>query len=268
MAGDRAADRRDRGRPTTYYLSLGDSLSVGVQPTGTEERLARTDEGYADQLHALALQRNPGLRLVKLGCPSETTKTMMEGGLCGYPHGCQLNEAVAFLRRRRGKVAMVTIDIGFNDFPAQDLVGVRLGMAAVARNLPVILGRLQEAAGPSTPIVGMTLYDPFLCQWPVGPDGRDIARLSVEAAIRPINDMLRRIYRAAGCGVADVEQAFSTLDFETQVPLDECGRVPLNVARIAEWTWAAARPPLGPDFHANAAGYRAIAGAFAEVLLP
>jgi hypothetical protein len=42
--------------------------------------------------------------------------------------------------------------------------------------------------------------------------------------------------------------------------------VPLNVARILGWTWAGTPPPLGPDSHANALGYRAIAAAFERVL--
>jgi lysophospholipase L1-like esterase len=231
------------------------------------ERLVRTDEGYADQLHALALRELPGLRLVKLGCPSESTTTMIQGGLCDYPLGSQLDEAVAFLERHRRSVAMVTLDIGFNDFPGQDLGVVPVGMASVRENLPVILDRLREAAGPSIPIAGMTMYDPFLGMWLSGSLGRAAAQLSVTKAIGPINEMLRHIYGAAGCEVADVEGAFATLDFSTQVELDGFGRLPLNVTRIAEWTWTVAPPPAGPDFHANAAGYREIAAAFAGVLL-
>jgi lysophospholipase L1-like esterase len=253
---------------SVYYVSLGDSLSVGLQPSASGDGLLPTDEGYADQLHALAQRAWPGLRLVKLGCPGESTATMIEGGLCEYPRGSQLNEAVALLERHRGSIAFVTIDIGFNDFSVQEPADVQTGLTALGRNLPLILDRVHAAAGPSTPIAGMTLYDPFLCYWLSGPEGGELARVSVWDGIRPINDLLRGIYRAAGCEVADVEAAFSTADFETIVPLRGHGQVPLNVARIAEWTWAAAGPPLGPDFHANAAGYRAMAGAFARVLLP
>jgi hypothetical protein len=44
-----------------YYLSLGDSLATGVQPIGAPDRQFRTNEGYADQLHAIASARLPGL---------------------------------------------------------------------------------------------------------------------------------------------------------------------------------------------------------------
>ena len=252
----------------TYYLSLGDSLSTGVQPIGPEAWQFRTDEGYADQLVESARRRLPGLQVVKLGFPGESTKTMMDGSLGEYAHGSQLREAVAFLREHRESVAFVTIDIGFNDVPTRGLEGVALGMAIVSQNLPGILGELREAADPATPIVGMTIYDPFLASWMEGPEGQELARVSVFDAVLPVNAHLVEIYRAVGMEVADVEGAFSTTDFETLVSLEGIGVVPLNVARILEWTWAGAPPPLGPDVHANARGYRAIAGAFERVLFP
>lgn len=256
------------GNEALYYLSLGDSLSTGVQPTGPEVFQFRTDEGYSDQLGELARVRMPGLRTVKLGYPGESTTTMMDGSLFAYPAGNQLAQAVAFLRSHRGRVPFVTLDIGANDFPSRDLVGIAPGMAAVAGNLPIILDALREAAGPDTPIVGMTMYDPFLAAWVTGPEGRDQARVSLNEGLLPINAALTAIYAAAGMDVADVQGAFATSDFETMVMLEGVGAVPLNVARIYEWTWVGAPPPLGPDPHANARGYRAIAEAFAAIVLP
>ena len=249
-----------------YYLALGDSLSTGVQPIGPEAFQFRTDEGYADQLAQLARRHMPGLEVVKFGYPGESTETMIDGRLGVYEHGSQLLEAVAFLREHRGSVAFVTIDIGFNDVLTRDLDGLVLGMSAVSRNLPSILRELRKAAGPATPIVGMTIYDPLLACWLEGQEGREFARLSVFSAVLPMNAHLARIYRAAGMAVADVEGEFSTTDFETPVSVEGIGTVPLNVARILAWTWAGAPPPLGPDMHANSLGYRAIAEAFQRVL--
>jgi lysophospholipase L1-like esterase len=252
-----------------YYLSLGDSLAAGVQPIGDPANLYRTDQGYADQLFAMAREWYPNLRLVKLGCPGETTGTMIDGGICAYDHGSQLDEAVRFLHAHGKFVAFVSIDIGFNDFPCQtDVKCLDPGVATIGGNLPTILGALREAAGPETPIVGATIYDPFLAYWLRGPEGQALAQLSVPAAIVPLNGMLTGIYGKAGMPVADVEGAFSTTDFTTMEPLAPFGEVPLNVARLCQWTWLCAPAPFGPDNHANALGYHAMAEAFAAVLQP
>ena len=250
----------------TYYLSLGDSLATGVQPIGRADWQFRTNEGYADQLAAIALPRLPNLRAVKLGYPGESTRTMIEGGLTEYPHGSQLAEAVSFLQGHRGSIAFVTLDIGFNDLEAHSFEALPDAMATIGRNLPGILGELREAAGPQTPIVGMTIYDAYLPMWLQGPLGREIARRSVWEAVVPLNSQFREIYRGAGLAIADVEGAFSTTDFETEREVEGIGTVPINVARVCEWTWAASPPPVGPDFHANAGGYRTIAEAFARVI--
>jgi lysophospholipase L1-like esterase len=267
--GRLGSDRLDgiaRATPRTYYLALGDSLSVGVQPIGSEARQFRTADGYPDQLAEMARQRMPGLRVAKLGYPGESTRTMLDGSLGGYIQGSQLLDAVAFLAEHAGSVAFVTIDIGFNDVPTRDLEGLAIGMGAVRENLPGILRELRRATGPSTPIIGMTIYDPLLAAWLQGREGQELARASVFDAVLPMNAHLVEIYRAVGIAVADVEGDFSTADFETQVRVEGIGTVPLNVARILSWTWAGAPPPLGPDVHANARGYRVIAESFRRVL--
>jgi lysophospholipase L1-like esterase len=248
------------------YVSVGDSLAAGVQPIGDAADLYRTTDGYAEQLLAIARERSPKLSLVKLGCPGETTTTMIHGGICTYVHGTQLDEAVAFLHAHRTHVAFVTIDIGANDFPCQAAECVPAGVAAIQTNLPAILARLRAAAGPDVPIVGMTLYNPFLANWLLGPQGQAFAQASATQLMGPVNAVLRGIYTASGAGVADIERAFSSNDFATLVNLPGAGTVPLNVARICAWTWVCAPAPFGPDNHANAAGYGAIARAFAAAL--
>src|SRR5579864_5807286 len=75
--------------PATYYLALGDSLSQGVQPDAAGTSV-ETADGYPDLVHAVLHRTHPGLQLVKLGCPGETTGTMMDGGICRYQGGSQL----------------------------------------------------------------------------------------------------------------------------------------------------------------------------------
>lgn len=248
-----------------YYVSVGDSLAAGVQPIGDPADAYRTDEGYAEQLLEIARVDSPKLSLVKLGCPGETTTTMIEGGICSYPHGSQLDEAVAFLRAHRDFVAFVTIDIGPNDFPCYETACIPAGVAAIQANLPRILAALREAAGADVPIVGMTIYNPFLAAWLLGPDGQAYAQFSATYLLGPVNALLSGIYAVSGAGVADIETAFSSNDFTTMVDIG-FGPIPLNVARICMWTWVCAPAPLGPDNHANAAGYGVIAGAFADEL--
>ena len=72
--------------PAPYYLSLGDSLAQGVQPT-VRGRSVETSEGYADDIYATYRHLVRGLRLEKLGCPGETTTSMMNGGICQYGAG-------------------------------------------------------------------------------------------------------------------------------------------------------------------------------------
>jgi lysophospholipase L1-like esterase len=254
------------GHARPYYVSVGDSLAAGVQPIGDASDLYRTTDGYAEQLLQMARGSSPKLSLVKLGCPGETTTTMIAGGICGYPHGSQLDEATAFLRSHRSMVAFVTIDIGANDFPCQEARCVPAGVAAIQSNLPGILANLRAAAGPNVPIVGMTIYNPFLANWLTGPDGQAFAVASATQLMGPVNGLLRALFVQAGVGVADIETAFSSNDFDTLVTLPGAGTVPINVARICMWTWVCAPAPLGPDNHANAAGYGVLAEAFATEL--
>src|SRR5213593_1204311 len=59
-----------------YYLSLGDSLAAGEQPTLPPGQNFG-DEGYADQLYAIEQAKIANLQLVKLGCGGESTASMI-----------------------------------------------------------------------------------------------------------------------------------------------------------------------------------------------
>lgn len=246
-----------------YYLSLGDSLAAGYQPTGDPADMRRTDEGYADQLYRMATSHFVKLRHVKLGCPGETTVTFTQGGICAFEYGSQLAQAVEFLHAHRKFVSFVTIDLGWNDFPCQTSEACILpGARQIAANLPGILAALREAAGPDVPIVGATIYDPFLPFWLQGtPEAIDLAQRSVPAIVG-INDLEETIYGAFGIPVADVEGAFSTTMFTPAVLVDWYPvPVPLNVLRVCQWTWICSATHPG-DYHANADGYHVMAMAY------
>src|SRR5262249_29874567 len=90
----------------TYYLSPGDSLAQGVQPNSMGVSV-ETKAGYPNQLATALRQTNPTLRLVKLGCPGETTATMINGGICTYAAGSQLAQAVRFLKQHAAQTQLI-----------------------------------------------------------------------------------------------------------------------------------------------------------------
>ena len=92
---------------------------------------------------------------------------------------------------------------------------------------------------------------------PAGPEGQ---------ARRPVNSLLDASFGAFGIPVADVQAAFSATDFADTATLPGVGTVPLNAARICEWTWMCAPSPTGPNIHANSTGYQVIAVAFRQVI--
>jgi lysophospholipase L1-like esterase len=254
-----------RPRVTSYYLALGDSLSQGVQPDAVGASV-ETGQGYPDRVYAVLRRSHPGLRLVTLGCPGETTRTMIDGGICRYAGGSQLAAAVAFLGGHRGHVLLITIDIGANDpedCGAADLLKaascLATGVPAALDNLSTIMTRLRAAAGPAVRIVGMNYYLPALAEWRDGLPGHAVAWMA-ERLAAGYNALLDRVYAASGARVANVFGAFDTADFSGQSAVPGLGTVPRNVALLCKWTWECAGPPRGPNQHANQAGYQVIAG--------
>lgn len=252
----------------SYYLALGDSLAQGVQPTASG-RSVETNRGYADVVYAAEKLSVRGLKLVKYGCPGESTATMIHGGrFCqARPYkGTQLAAAVRFIRAHR--VALITLDIGANDVDgclrngALDGACLVSGINAIKANVPKIVKALRAAAGPRVKIAGMTYYDPFLALYFGTAAQQSLAQQSVTLA-RSVNRTLARDFKARKVRVADVATAFNTyVPWTTTTTLAGHGTVPLAVAQICELTWICTAKPRGPNIHANAAGYRRIAATF------
>jgi hypothetical protein len=96
------------GGAGSNYLALGTSLAVGFQP-----HRGPTANGYVDNVWRTYHETIPGLGLENVGCPGETTRSMLtgRGSLCGYPEGSQLDAAVAFLDAHPGEIAFVTVEV-------------------------------------------------------------------------------------------------------------------------------------------------------------
>jgi lysophospholipase L1-like esterase len=254
----------------TYYVALGDSLSQGVMPNAQGHDV-QTTHGYVDDLYAMELPFRPNLRMVKLGCPGESTLTMMQGGICPYPLGSQLAQAESFFLAHPGQVAFVTMNVGGNDIYGCADGGVvrqlcvRRALRMVDQNLPQILAGLRGALGQGVPIVGASYYDAFLAAWLSGPSGEMFARQTDEMIVQ-LNELLLTLYTNAQLPVANVRDTFATTDFVDLVPMPPFGLVPQNVFDICAWTWMCARAPRGPNIHANPDGYEQIAVAFETAL--
>jgi lysophospholipase L1-like esterase len=254
---------------STYYLSLGDSLAQGVQPNAQGVSV-ETNQGYPNQLYTALSQTDTYLRLVKLGCPGETTATMINGGICTYGEGSQLAQAVEFLQKHPGRVPLVTIDIGANDLnPCLVLTSLPKLAACLEKVIPQAVANLGQimtelrAADPAPgAIIGMSYYDPELANWLKGTKAsRTLATDSVTLA-EIFNKDLSAVYKAAGAPTANVFGAFRTADLTDMVTTPEFGTIPLDVAKLCTYTWQCAAPPVGPNEHANILGYGVIANAF------
>ncbi|HEY1358129.1 MAG TPA: SGNH/GDSL hydrolase family protein [Thermoleophilaceae bacterium] len=259
-----------QARHVRYYVSLGDSLSVGFQPN-SKGHGRTTRQGYPDYLFKTEKRRFRGLRLVKMGCAGETTASISSNSAaCAYgTYRNQLEAAEAFLRKHRKQIAFVTINIGANDIDgcvsstgAIDFGCVGDGLNSVKRNVPKIAKRLRKAGGKRMQILGMTYYDPFLAFYLKGGSNQTIANASVGLA-HQFNGSISSGYRGRKIKVVDVAKAFET-DNTAMTTLAPFGSIPTNVARICQYTWMCNPPPVGPNIHANKTGYKLIAKTFAK----
>lgn len=184
LAGCSAADAESPEKET--YLSLGDSLAVGYQPS--EDGGGETPGAYTDSLFKMLYDEDSTLEHTRLGCPGENTTTMLDGSQehCHYDEGSQIDAAEAFLEDNQGEVRLVTVGIGANNFTgcveeleddggdAEDsedggVTGFDIdedcvddGMDALRTEIPQIMTRLREAAGDDVQIIGMNYYNPFV----------------------------------------------------------------------------------------------------------
>ena len=246
------------------YVSLGDSYAAGYQPTGGPTG------GFAAQVAARS-----GLRLVNYGCSGVTSDGMLNDPGCrsdaaapgapSYGGVPQAGAALAFLRRYRAQVSLVTIVVGGNDVRPCLLSedgGVRpdataCATAAVDRlraNLASLLADVRAVVGPDVRVIGLTYPDVYLGEWVRG--RHDVAVASVGFFANVLNPALRDRYAAAGATFVDVTAATGGYGPLGETVVDPgYGTVPVPVARVCALTFACTRG----DPHPTDAGYAAIA---------
>jgi len=231
-------------QPQRYYLVLGDDLGAGYQPNGDSAH------GYAADLRDYLRARKIMLTLVSFACVGETAAAFagVAKPACASAHSLppQMSRAEAFLRAHRAQVALVTITIGSNDLtPLRgasifDLGRVTSKMKALGVRLNTLYGHLRAAAGPRTPIMTATYYNPAM----VG-NGSMIDQQGVPN----LNGGIKRRAAANGLTVAAVDQAFAA-----------AGDAQTSICTLT-WYCSKVYPQAAQP---NTAGYAVIARAFTQ----
>jgi lysophospholipase L1-like esterase len=252
-------------RSATYYVSLGDSYSVGFQPN------AGSTPGYT-----VYVARHTGLNLVNFGCGGATTTSILNlvgcpdvlphtlGGVT-YPTTTQITAAQAFLTAHRGHIGLITVSIGGNDVvtcatQANPISCVGTAVNNIQANVTTLAADLRSAAGPTVPIIGSTYPDVVLggYVWPHNPPAAstvNVAKLSVTAFKLLINPALSKAYASSGGSLVDVTAATGAYGPLTRtVNTKTYGTIPVPVASVCALTWFCA---LG-NIHARTPGYTLI----------
>ena len=187
-AEKQAAEKQAAEKPPPAYVSLGDSLAVGVGASDPQER------GYAALYwEALAEEARREVRFVQLGVSGETSESFIS-----YPQraSSQLARAQTALKRYPGATA--TLSLGANDLlRTADRTDAerRAAIARYRQNLDYILKKLGGASDPEPRIAVLALYNPapgsFTDEW--------VGRLNAE---------IRAVAEANGASVAAGDRAF------------------------------------------------------------
>lgn len=262
-----AKSKKEKKGKKVYYLSLGTSLAAGVQADPTTGESVVTDASYPGFIAEMLGHEIPRLRHVNLGCPAETSDTFIEGGICAYKRGSQLDEAAKFLRSHRKSTVLVTLDMGANDI-LRCIDGVNVNLACftdVTRNLVAnmiyIMKTLRRAAGWKVPIVAMNYYNPFAALWLQGPEMVMLAE-QTNFLQGVINSALEGVYDGFHVPVADVADLFMSGDLVTD-DIEIVGpSIPDSVEILCLYTWMCE----WGNIHPNELGYGKIAEEFLNVV--
>jgi lysophospholipase L1-like esterase len=252
-------------KPATYYVSLGDSYSVGYQP----------DHG-ATPGYTAVVAKETHLSLVNFGCGGATTTSIVSSVGCPdvlphtahgvtYPTTTQEATAVAFLTAHRGHIGLITVSIGGNDVTAcasqaNPISCVSAAVTGIKTNVTSLAAALRAAAGPGVPLIGLTYPDVILGSYvypthPAAASTLSLAKLSVVAFKSLINPALTAAYAPAGGTLVDVTKATGAYVPLTKTVNDpRYGTIPAAVASVCTFTWFCAQG----NIHATTKGYTLI----------
>jgi len=243
-----------------YYLSLGDSWSVGYQPVAGGGATAGFTSYVAKKVH---------MQLENFGCAGATTSSVLFTLGCtdpfgppanidavAYPTTSQEQAAVNFIDSNPGKVGLITISIGGNDVAscagASNAVACITAVTAeISTNVTTLVDDLRCALAAAhdtdAKIIGLTYIDVDLGLYvnPGGSANQSLAALTVLAFTDFVNPALESIYTAAPGGsfvnetTAPYKKATlgSTTPFSITEKLSPYGVIPAAVAEVCHLTF-------------------------------
>ena len=266
-----------------FYLSLGDSYSVGFQPN------ANGIGGKATAGYTAYVAKKEKMQLKNFGCGGATTSSILTALGCtqsgfgpvaafgAVPYRTITQEAAAlqFINTpaNAGRVGLVTVSVGGNDVTScahggtttQILACVQAADASITANVGSLAASLHVAliaAGDTTAkVVGITYPDVILGDWvypPTSPN-QSLAGLSVTAFDALINPALSTAYGAANfVNITQAPYKKATLGDDTPlgttVKSKTYGVIPAAVNEVCQLTYFCS---LG-NIHANNKGYKFI----------
>ncbi len=260
--------------PLPYYLSLGDSYSVGYQPG------IGATSGYT-----AIVAKKAKMQLENFGCGGATTTSILTATGClesgygpvaatdavPYPTETQEQAAVDFITANPGKVGLITVSIGGNDITncvsagdSSAITACVLAAAATVETNVETLGTDLRAAldasnDSSAPIIGLTYPDVILGDYvyPAGSPNPSLAQLSVVAFKDIVNPDLDTAYTDSSVGGTFVDVTAATDGYGSltkMVTLAPYGSIPKPVAEVCKLTYYCSEG----NIHANDAGYALI----------
>jgi lysophospholipase L1-like esterase len=239
-----------------FYVSLGDSYSVGYQPTST------TPTGGTPGYTAFVAEHEK-MTLANFGCGGATTSSIINSQGCGNraafnaePYtGTQEQGALDFIAAHPGQVGLVTVSIGGND-----ITGC-LSAGTLAQITACVVTQSQEAQTNVTSLVGNP--DVILGLYVV-PGQQALAVSSTVAFDGAFNPALAAAYHSVPNGSfvnvtqAPYKRATTGDDSDTTtaplVSLKPYGKIPPAVWEVCKLTHFCS----SQNIHANTKGYKFI----------
>jgi lysophospholipase L1-like esterase len=266
-------------KPPVYYLSLGDSYSIGYQPSSTTNP---TGDPNGSPGYTAYVAKKEKMTLEQFGCGGATTSSIVNSIGCPdygssnvqrYDTTTQEAAALAFINdpANAGQVGLITVSIGGNDVTscasasggeAGILSCIATADASITTNVTSLVSSLDSALsanGDSAPVIGLTYPDVILGDWvfPTGATNQGLASISTTAFDLLINPTLEAAYGGAANFVNVTQAPYKTATAGDDTPLttlkkvEPYGKIPAAVVEVCQLTYFCS---LG-NIHANTAGY-------------